>query len=412
MRPDSPGDPHRPSIHTPQRSQTPLTTRPQHRSYCISIHMTPNKRSRASSIASNDGATAIATAAAAAVPSSSHAASTLPASGPLVHASQDLDDFQASFWRYQMDLVEQGGDADGNIVDFKSGLPTQGQLPLARIKKVMKSDDQVKMISAEAPILFARACEIFISDLTCRAFLIAEEHKRRTIQRSDVTGAIGRSDLFDFLIDIVPRHESVPSSRLPGGGAARREKTGEGRGLGRSNADASASTKQQQNQAVSYDNHLLHSMAGAYDDAEASSSTTAALTEEGGAGSSSQSYNIPHTSNANVNVGHTPMSHWIHDNSADQHSSQPDDHHATHSHHHAASSIHASHPGGASAAHDHQQPHHHAHHHHLAQHAGSHHSHHHSPLDYVTSSSNAGTPNSIGAGSATGGAWPHTFSGF
>ncbi len=39
--------------------------------------------------------------------SSSRGASALPASGPLVHASQDLDDFQASFWRYQMDLVEQ-----------------------------------------------------------------------------------------------------------------------------------------------------------------------------------------------------------------------------------------------------------------------------------------------------------------
>lgn len=38
--------------------------------------------------------------------------------------------------------------------------PQAGQLPLARIKKVMKaSDDQVKMISAEAPILFAKACE-------------------------------------------------------------------------------------------------------------------------------------------------------------------------------------------------------------------------------------------------------------
>ncbi|CDS00860.1 related to CCAAT-binding transcription factor subunit aab-1 [Sporisorium scitamineum] len=168
--------------------------------------MSPKKRSRASSTVSDDvkshnhsnmshgisgGAGA----------SSSRAASTLPASGPLVHASQSLEDFQASFWRYQMDLVERGG-------DFKSGLPTQGQLPLARIKKVMKSDDQVKMISAEAPILFARACEIFISDLTCRAFLIAEEHKRRTIQRSDIAGAIGRSDLFDFLIDIMPRHES------------------------------------------------------------------------------------------------------------------------------------------------------------------------------------------------------------
>lgn len=173
--------------------------------------------------------------------SSSRAASTLPASGPLVHASQSLEDFQASFWRYQMDLVERGG-------DFKSGLPTQGQLPLARIKKVMKSDDQVKMISAEAPILFARACEIFISDLTCRAFLIAEEHKRRTIQRSDIAGAIGRSDLFDFLIDIMPRHESVPSSRLPGGGAAKREKTGEGKGKGvvRSSAAANGSKRQQQ----------------------------------------------------------------------------------------------------------------------------------------------------------------------
>src|SRR5256885_2893584 len=33
------------------------------------------------------------------------------------------------------------------------------QLPLARIKKVMKADPEVKMISAEAPILFAKGCD-------------------------------------------------------------------------------------------------------------------------------------------------------------------------------------------------------------------------------------------------------------
>lgn len=351
------------------------------------------KRSRASSIASNDvGGSGGAGA------SSSRAAGTLPASGPLVHASQDLDDFQASFWRYQMDLVEQGGDADGNIVDFKSGLPTQGQLPLARIKKVMKSDDQVKMISAEAPILFARACEIFISDLTCRAFLIAEEHKRRTIQRSDIAGAIGRSDLFDFLIDIVPRHESVPSSRLPGGGAAKREKTGEGKGVGRSNTGMGESRRQQQDDAVSYDDRLVHGLADAYDDADASSSA-AALADEAAAGTSSDSFHIPHTAGANVDVGTTPMTHWIHDTSADEHTSQPDlpphSHHASHPHHHSGATHH-----------------HGSHHHHPAHHINSHHSHHHSPLDYVTSSSNAGTPNSVGAGSASGGPWSHTFSGF
>ncbi len=32
------------------------------------------------------------------------------------------------------------------------------QLPLARIKKIMKSDDEVRMISAEAPVMFAKGC--------------------------------------------------------------------------------------------------------------------------------------------------------------------------------------------------------------------------------------------------------------
>jgi flagellar biosynthesis/type III secretory pathway protein FliH len=34
---------------------------------------------------------------------------------------------------------------------------------------------------------------------------VAEGHKRRTLQKSDVAAAIAFSDVFDFLIDIVPR---------------------------------------------------------------------------------------------------------------------------------------------------------------------------------------------------------------
>jgi nuclear transcription factor Y, gamma len=69
----------------------------------------------------------------------------------------------------------------------------------------MKSDEDVKMISAEAPILFAKGCDIFITELTMRAWIHAEESKRRTLQRSDIAQAISKSDMFDFLIDIVPR---------------------------------------------------------------------------------------------------------------------------------------------------------------------------------------------------------------
>lgn len=93
------------------------------------------------------------------------------------------------------------------------------QLPLARIKKVMKADPEVKMISAEAPILFAKGCDIFITELTMRAWIHAEENKRRTLQRSDIASALAKSDMFDFLIDIVPREEAASHAKRATGGA-------------------------------------------------------------------------------------------------------------------------------------------------------------------------------------------------
>ncbi|KAF9081070.1 hypothetical protein BGX27_005112 [Mortierella sp. AM989] len=109
---------------------------------------------------------------------------------------QQQQQFAQEFWEEQIVAAEQFDS------DYKNH-----PLPLARIKKVMKSDPEVKMISAEAPILFSKACEIFICEITRRAWLHAEENKRRTLQRSDVASAVSRSDQFDFLIDIVPREE-------------------------------------------------------------------------------------------------------------------------------------------------------------------------------------------------------------
>lgn len=106
------------------------------------------------------------------------------------------------YWQNQVTRLEQ------DEHDFKLH-----QLPLARIKKVMKADPEVKMISAEAPILFAKGCDIFITELTMRAWIHAEENKRRTLQRSDIASALAKSDMFDFLIDIVPREEATAGRR-------------------------------------------------------------------------------------------------------------------------------------------------------------------------------------------------------
>lgn len=83
----------------------------------------------------------------------------------------------------------------------------------------MKADPEVKMISAEAPILFAKGCDIFITELTMRAWIHAEENKRRTLQRSDIASALAKSDMFDFLIDIVPREEAASHTKRAAGQA-------------------------------------------------------------------------------------------------------------------------------------------------------------------------------------------------
>jgi nuclear transcription factor Y gamma len=76
-------------------------------------------------------------------------------------------------------------------------------LPLARIKKIMKMDEEVKMISIETPLLISKACELFIIELAYRGWAHTLEANRRTLQRNDIAQAISNNDFYDFLLDIV-----------------------------------------------------------------------------------------------------------------------------------------------------------------------------------------------------------------
>nr|KYP71245.1 Nuclear transcription factor Y subunit C-9 [Cajanus cajan] len=86
------------------------------------------------------------------------------------------------FWSNQYQEIEK-------VTDFKNH-----SLPLARIKKIMKAD---------------------------------EDNKRRTLQKNDIAAAITRTDIFDFLVDIVPREDlkdevlaSIPRGTMPVAGPA------------------------------------------------------------------------------------------------------------------------------------------------------------------------------------------------
>ena len=112
----------------------------------------------------------------------------------------NLDDSLATFWTSQLkdmhDLVTYKQQSEQ---DFK----THNDLPLARIKRIMKSDEDVRMIAAEAPVLFAKACEMFILDMTLRSYHYSENNQKKTLTREDVKDAISFTDIFDFLVDVI-----------------------------------------------------------------------------------------------------------------------------------------------------------------------------------------------------------------
>jgi len=61
------------------------------------------------------------------------------------------------------------------------------------------------MVANEAPYFITKACEIFIEELASRSWTHTARSRRRTLQKGDVHLAVGESEVFDFLIDIVPR---------------------------------------------------------------------------------------------------------------------------------------------------------------------------------------------------------------
>ncbi|KAG0144057.1 hypothetical protein CROQUDRAFT_95459 [Cronartium quercuum f. sp. fusiforme G11] len=131
--------------------------------------------------------------------------------------------FLSEFWTHVTNHAE------GYEADFKDC-----QIPLARIKKLMKTDPEInvgsellrtfdgrlarlklQMVATEVSVLLDKACEIFINEITVRAFLVANASNRRTVLKGDIAAAISKSEMFDFLIDIVPGQEEPTLDDAP-----------------------------------------------------------------------------------------------------------------------------------------------------------------------------------------------------
>ena len=194
--------------------------------------------------------------------SATAAAGEVSARPPLRRHVRQMQAFLKKFWK------EQSIDMEQLEITSEQSFKTHNDLPLARIKRIMKSDEDVRMISArarvkstrcpllstvaaqaEAPVLFAKACELFILELTLRSWCYSEQSKRvhpashmirdaarppadarlrrcarrrirrgscartnrrKTLQKEDISAAIHKTENFDFLVDSVGRSAPPP----------------------------------------------------------------------------------------------------------------------------------------------------------------------------------------------------------
>ncbi|KAK6506397.1 hypothetical protein TWF506_011308 [Arthrobotrys conoides] len=80
-------------------------------------------------------------------------------------------------------------------------------LPLARVRKIIKLDDDIDACTPAAAFLISIAAEEFIWHIAEQAHKMTKVEKkpRKNIQYKDLANAVARIDNLEFLADVIPR---------------------------------------------------------------------------------------------------------------------------------------------------------------------------------------------------------------
>ena len=101
--------------------------------------------------------------------------------------------------------------------------------PVARVKKIIATDDGISSCSNNAAFVLTVATEMFIQHLVDKAHDVvkSERKPRRNIQYKDVANAVARVENLEFLADVVPKtttykqyKQKVATGEISGVGAA------------------------------------------------------------------------------------------------------------------------------------------------------------------------------------------------
>lgn len=82
-------------------------------------------------------------------------------------------------------------------------------LPLARVKRIVKTDPDIKLISSDAAFLITRSTELFIQLLAKEAYKETLKNKRKVLQYNDLSKVVKDKEEMEFLLDIIPQKRTV-----------------------------------------------------------------------------------------------------------------------------------------------------------------------------------------------------------
>jgi nuclear transcription factor Y, gamma len=117
--------------------------------------------------------------------------------------SSNLEDYDiAEFWRRRWEDIEK-------IVDFEEHV-----LPMDFIEKIILAENADMRMTIDTPPVMSKVYELFIQELSFRAWKCAMSHGRNIILESDITEAVASTNSYNFLNGVLHNHGEPCSTSM------------------------------------------------------------------------------------------------------------------------------------------------------------------------------------------------------
>ncbi|KAI4501116.1 hypothetical protein M0802_003919 [Mischocyttarus mexicanus] len=77
------------------------------------------------------------------------------------------------------------------------------QLPMGRVRNIIKMDPDVNFVTQEAVFLITKSTELFIDSLAKEAYKYTVQTRKKTLQKQDIENAINNVDALVFLEEML-----------------------------------------------------------------------------------------------------------------------------------------------------------------------------------------------------------------